>query len=423
MKPDDLMDAFGGLPEDFIAQELEYKPSKKRTAFLVSKPFLAGLSAAACLIVTVGLSVGIWSRHQRIDTRPPQETQTTTVMQTETRSETTAQVTTESQVIEKQTVPTTKMQETTVMQPEVITSHVTAEKKSTMTVAETTLEPTASAKSVETSAAITVPTITVMTTVSTIPTYAGHYQTLPSREYHQPKTFVTTHTIVSSAIHTTMGTIPSQTTSPPSEGTPPSDVVTTTERQSTTVVITSQTTIPPPCEDVTPPGGGTVTTESSISPEMGDQSPGEPGFRIEFMGDIWYFTPVCTGKEPKDFRISYVIDGERYQIKSEETNTIDGKPFRLFQLYDTELQTNLLLSQFLMQDFSCRVFPSVNESADDLRDTFPVTGVSGFVVSYQDTVPFYCIYWTDGNYVMSIITQDSRQLYSKLPEQFRAAKP
>ena len=423
MKPMDLWDVLGDLPEEDVAWMLNYEPPHRRTAFLVSKPFLTGVSTAACLMLIVGIGVGVWSRQQKIETRPPQETQTTTVMQTETRSETPAQVTTESQVIEKQTVPNTKMQETTVMQPEVITSHVTAEKKSTMTVAETTQEPTASAKSVETSAAITVPTITVMTTVPTIPTYAEHYQTLPSREYHQPKTFVTTHTIVSSAIHTTMGTIPSQTTSPPSEGTPPSDVVTTTECQSTTVVITSQTTIPPPREDDTPPGGGTVTTESSISPEMGDQSPGKPGFGIEITGDIWNFTPVCTGKEPKDFRISYVIDGERYQIRSEETNTIDGKPFRLFQLYDTELQTNLLLSQFLMQDFSCRVFPSVNESADDLRDTFPVTDVSGFVVCYQDTVPLYCIYWTDGNYVMSITTQDSRQLYSKLPEQFRAAKP
>ncbi len=409
MKPMDLLEAFGELPEEDIAWALTNEPSHKRTAFLVSKPFLAGLSAAACLIVTVGLSVGIWSRHQRIDTRPPQETQTTTVMQTETRSETTAQVTTESQVIEKQTVPNTKMQETTVMQPEVITSHVTAEKKSTMTVAETTQEPTVSAKSVETSAAITVPTITVMTTVPTIPTYAGHYQTLPSREYHQPKTFVTTHTIVSSAIHTTMGTIPSQTTSPPSEGTPRSDAVNTIEPITTTEM---------PCDE-----SGAVTEPVSPSESLREQYPGKPGFGIEITGDIWNFTPVCTGKEPKDFRISYVIDGERYQIRSEETKTIDGKPFRLFQLYDTELQTNLLLSQFLMQDFSCRVFPSVNESADDLHDTFPVTGVSGFVVSYQDTVPLYCIYWTDGNYVMSITTQDSRQLYSKLPEQFRADTP
>ena len=71
----------------------------------------AGL--AACLLVTIGLSIGVWSKHQKIETRPPQETQTTTITETETRAETTAQVTTESQTTGKQTEESTKKPETT----------------------------------------------------------------------------------------------------------------------------------------------------------------------------------------------------------------------------------------------------------------------------------------------------------------------
>ncbi|MBR2086597.1 MAG: hypothetical protein IJ906_05595 [Oscillospiraceae bacterium] len=113
MKPMDLMEALGDLPEKNIEKVLTYRPPQKRTAFLVSKPFLAGISTAASLMLIVGLGVGVWSRQQKIETRPPQETQTTTVSETETRTETTAQVTTESQTTGKQTEESTKNPETT----------------------------------------------------------------------------------------------------------------------------------------------------------------------------------------------------------------------------------------------------------------------------------------------------------------------
>ena len=113
MKPMDLMEALGDLPEKNIEKVLTYRPPQKRTAFLVSKPFLAGIATAASLMLIVGLGVGVWSRQQKIETRPPQETQTTTVSETETRTETTAQVTTESQTTGKQTEESTKNPETT----------------------------------------------------------------------------------------------------------------------------------------------------------------------------------------------------------------------------------------------------------------------------------------------------------------------
>ena len=113
MNVNDLMDAWGAVPEEYIAEAMEETEPSKRTAFLVSKPFLAGVSTAACLLLIVGVGVGVWSRQQRIEPLPPQETQTTTVMQTETRTETTAQITSESQTTWKQTETSKKAPEST----------------------------------------------------------------------------------------------------------------------------------------------------------------------------------------------------------------------------------------------------------------------------------------------------------------------
>ena len=208
MKPDDLMDAFGGLPEDFIARELEYVPPKKSTAFLVSKPFLAGASTAACLLLIVGLGVGVWSRQQKIETRPPQETQTTTVTQTETRTETTAQVTTESQMTEKQTAPTTKMTTPPASLPEVIASDTTGSQTTALTTAETTQDRTAPA-----TAAQTMVTTKAATTAPIPTTYEGHYGTIPPRETKYSAAIETMQTTISTETTALITTVVSETTS------------------------------------------------------------------------------------------------------------------------------------------------------------------------------------------------------------------
>ena len=195
MNVNDLMDALGSLPEEYLARALDEEPPQKHTAFLVSKPFLAGVSTAACLLLIVGLGVGVWSRQQKIETRPPQETPTTTVSETETRTETTAQVTTGSQMTVKQTAATTKMLETTATLPEVITSYTTAVQTSVMTTAETTPEHTAPATKVQTSAATTAAlTSPVVTVVPISTTYEGHYRTIPPRVTEHSADIVTTQT-------------------------------------------------------------------------------------------------------------------------------------------------------------------------------------------------------------------------------------
>ena len=75
MKPMDLMNALGDFPEEDIAKVLADEHRPMRTTVLISRTFLAGLSTAACLLLIVGLGVGVWSRQQKIEPIPPQETQ------------------------------------------------------------------------------------------------------------------------------------------------------------------------------------------------------------------------------------------------------------------------------------------------------------------------------------------------------------
>ncbi|MBR2087000.1 MAG: hypothetical protein IJ906_07690 [Oscillospiraceae bacterium] len=94
------------------------------------------IAMAACLLLTVGLGVGVWSKQQRIETRPPQETQTTTVTQTETRTETTAQTLTTSQTTVSQTETSAKATESAINTtlPVSETALLTTEPKSEKTV-------------------------------------------------------------------------------------------------------------------------------------------------------------------------------------------------------------------------------------------------------------------------------------------------
>jgi hypothetical protein len=91
--PFDADSIFRSSYAKFMGEKIPQKtvcPIYKRKTFRV-------WTAAACLLMTVGLSIGVWSKQQRIEIRPPQETKTTAVTPTEKRTETTTQTVTESQ--------------------------------------------------------------------------------------------------------------------------------------------------------------------------------------------------------------------------------------------------------------------------------------------------------------------------------------
>lgn len=167
MKPMDLLEALGELPEEYIVREFAYEPPRKHTAFLISKPFLAGISTAACLLLIVGSGVGIWSKQQKIEIRPPEESNP--VMATETSTETTAQFTTTSQITEKQTetpVKATVPTELPVIVPQTTAAHTIQTTATQAVTTQATTVITFQTSLIETAA----PTNSV-TTVTTEPQY------------------------------------------------------------------------------------------------------------------------------------------------------------------------------------------------------------------------------------------------------------
>ncbi len=365
MRPMDLMEALGELPEEDVAEELAYAALPKRTAFLVSKPFLTGVSAAACLFVTVGLGFGIWAGQQEIESRPPQET--AAVLQTQTTTQTTALSTTQT------------------------TS--TAAHFRTQTSSGTASAALASSTGLTTqTTAISVQTRTVATAIVSMEP--------------NPEPVITPEP-------------PMDTTAVQLPETTPAAPETTTQSQT---VQTERTTLPttttdPPSMDTDPPGGATA-------PVHGDAPyPGEPAFHTQVSGMQWTITPVCMGDEPETFELPYQITGERYRIESVETNYSASSPFRLYQLYDAELGRYWLLSQFPMNGFSQEIYwDSGTVQVENLQDVLPVAQISGFVITYTfpEQSPEYTVCWTDGNYIMVMNGSDSRLLTLDLPEHFRA---
>ena len=339
MKPMDLLEALGELPEEYIVRELDYEPPRKRTAFLVSKPFLAGASTAACLLLIVGLGVGVWSRQQKIETRPPQETQTTTVSETETRTETIAQVATESQVTEKKTAPTTKITNSVATLPEVIVSYTTVVQTSAMT----TQEHTALSTKMQTSAATTdAPTPTVVTAVSIATTYEWHYGTIPTRNPEQSAVIVTTQVPMTAA-------------------------ATTIETEATFPFTTE------------------VTDPSERLPgfDIADPNPDNNQVEIKFQSSVF--------PSPEE-HLSYKLDLDRYNIKRKE-NYIEDKSNNIYYYIYEGNQKKYVICLEIRTEFSFSCFASNTLMPADVNSNPGVWVVS----SDQCT-----LYWDDGYYTLSI---------------------
>ena len=186
----DIMKALGGLPEEDIIEELSYQPQHRRPAFLVSRSFLSGVSAAACLFLIAGLGVGIWSKQQKIETRPPQES--IPVTPTETSTETTAQVTTASYTTAQQTETTVKV--TTQTNLPVMIPETTAAQTAFTTTAQAVTVNTTPATVIQTSPATTA-VQTILTTAATVPTYPQIHDNVPQYITHPSVTATETQPV------------------------------------------------------------------------------------------------------------------------------------------------------------------------------------------------------------------------------------
>lgn len=297
------------------------------------------LSAAACLILTIGLSVGVWAKRQKIEPLPPQETQTTTITQTETRTETTAQVTTESQVTEKKTAPTTQITNPVATLPEVIASYTTA----VQTPAMTTAEHTAAATTAQTLAATTAaPTLTAVTAAPITTTYEWHYGTIPTRNPEQSAVIVTTQVPMTAA-------------------------ATTIETEATFPFTTE------------------VTDPSERLPgfDIADPNPDNNQVEIKFQSSVF--------PSPEE-QLSYKLDLDSYNIKLKKNYNEDKSNNIYYSIYEG-YQKKYVICLEIRTEFSFSCFVSNTLMPADVNSNPGVWVVS----SDQCT-----LYWDDGYYTLSI---------------------
>ena len=196
----DIMKALGGLPEEDIIEELSYQSQHRRPAFLISRSFLSGISAAACLLLIVGLGVGVWSKQQKIEIRPPQES--VPVTSTETSTETTASQTTSRQT--ETTVKVTTQTNLPVIVPET-TAAQTAFTATVQAVNVNTTHTTVMRTSPTTTAAQT-----ILTTAATVPTYPQIHDNVPQYITHPSVTATETQPVQVTETATTPQTAPVQ---------------------------------------------------------------------------------------------------------------------------------------------------------------------------------------------------------------------
>ena len=353
MKSMELLDLFGDLPEEDVAWMLQYEPPRRHTSFLVSKPFLAGVSAAACLLVTVGLGLRIWSRQQRIEPRPPQET--LTVMQTETRTETTAQTAAASQTTASKAVTTQSFTETSAQTA--ASFQTTGYPTETSRIpCEMTIE---SSRSASLPAAASVQTEPLQTSVSV--------SSQQSRTTATPITEATQVVLIPN-------TEPVSTVDTPST----SAAVTTAEVSETSAIATMILPTGPPSIDYDTLPGFSVTRPAGAA----------------FLEVTWLSEVPPSPAEA----VAYRAESERFVL--EFAGRIAGNTAYWYDIYDTETGKRVRIQMEERREFSRRV------KADGELTLQFVGGHPGF--QYLDEQQC-ALYWDNGCYQCSIIASPDEQ--------------
>ena len=325
----------------FKGEQIQSKmvyPVYKRKTFRV-------MTAAACLLMTVGLSIGVWSKQQRIEIRPPQETETTTVTQTETRTETTAQVTTESLTTEQQTEENTTKLETTV-------TSVLSSKQVQLSTSTTTILPMSSATKIEPSTA----TQTECQTTTIVPA-------LPVSA--ESSTFPKTSAIPDIVVI-------------------PTPISTVIETMMTTGSVTTQT------APVTETDSPKIDTQQIVTASA--------GFYVSYCVGVneTQFIRFQPGEnDPSDFSETYELQTEGLTMQPGEVLFIGGKLCRVFMIEDSQRTYELI--QYRRCDFCYTCHPETEWEFRRFLDDIP----SFFGIGENRDADGDCI-WEDGLYVMYV---------------------
>ena len=381
MKPMDLMNALGDFPEEDIAKVLadEHRPMK--TTVLISRTFLAGLSTAACLLLIVGLGVGVWSRQQKIEPIPPQETQTTTVSETDT----TAQVTTKPQTTREQTEESTKKPETTTIPA--LNSDQLQQATSVAALLTTAFQmETAASAAPQTDAA---EGGTRQTTPFSTSTNTALPQTSMTARIQGRITPVTEQSTRNTSATSTVIITTTQPQTDPTETNLPTNP-TLPQKTETTVPYTGITN--PTYEPETDPVEAQVSnpTEPTAPTDPDTKTDVFSGFHvtIEKLTDTFLrISPVPEDDDPNDFCLQYGMDGASL-IKT-------GDPFsdrRYIRFRREEDGKEISISQELRSSFYFDYYPHEDERIYAWGDCpgFIGEGSNGWCS---------CI-WDDGNYIM-----------------------
>jgi hypothetical protein len=404
VKGTDLMQALGGVPEEYIARALEDAPPQKRTAFLVSKPFLASVSTAACLLLIVGVGVGVWSRQQRIDSLPPQETQTATVTQTtsvtENRTETTAQFTTASQTASRPTETTVRS--TTIssrVQPPVseaaLLTSVRGQGSTVVTTAAkqtTAAEVTPGAPSDVTHTALPQTSLTAIiqrpgTIVPTAPSTSKPAAD-PTAEL---ETFPATDP---TAIPETE--LPE--TVPP---TGPEECTTGVDTPATKPVETESTLISPTNVSTEP----VETTQASDAPKPDENYDLLPGFRVVNKGELTTIYCLDPVPAPPPELYYYSLDSERFSIQSVSSKS----DYRAqYEIYEAATRSQLQLTQTRRSSFISSFYRNGKLEPQTVGD------YSGYWIFDNRGTR---LVWDDGKYTFELFgANDDKDLFMPIAE-------
>ncbi len=339
-------------------------PVKKRMTFLI-------LTTAACLLLTVGLVQGVWSRQQRIETRPLSETTT------ETRTTTSATTAAQAQ----HTAASTEASRIT-------TSHSAAG------VMETTLPATTAAQAQHTAVS------TEASCITTSYSAAGVMETILPPTTDIPQLTEPTESIVTEIVTSVPDIETAEASFPETQST---TTIRPTETVATSISIASS-------ESETPVASIPV---ASSGPEAVYDYEVLPGFCVKYLEELVqiYSLDVITPSPAE--HCEYTLSFDRYSIASVEE---ESEHSWIYTIIDVQTGQQIQVQQrFRDEYFSSSYYGACQLTAQN------VGGHSGFwIVSNQERL----LIWDDGFYTFSMYASaEAPELFLEIAEFLHPGSP